>query len=47
MKRIACAALTAAVLAVGVAGCKKAHNAGNDTMSIGNPHLVASAGALV
>lgn len=42
MKRFAYVVL--AVLVFGAGGCKKAHNAGNDSMSIGGSRIVASGG---
>lgn len=42
MRRYLCAAVAAALLGLGVAGCKKAHNSGNDSMSIGGTRIVAA-----
>ena len=45
MKRFIGALLLLTPLAFGVAGCKKAHNAGNDSMSVGGSKIEASASA--
>jgi hypothetical protein len=42
MKRFLVAVLLSMLLAFAVAGCKKAHRAGNDSMSIGGTKTVAS-----
>ena len=42
MKRFVWFALAAAALGFGAAGCKKAHNAGNDSMSVGGGRIVAT-----
>lgn len=47
MRRYICAAVAAAVVGLGVAGCKKAHNAGNDSMSIGGARIVAVVGQVI
>jgi len=41
MKQIAGVAILAAALGLGVAACKKAHDAGNDSMSVGGGRIVA------
>jgi predicted small secreted protein len=43
MKRFAFVALAVAALAFGAAGCEKAHEAGNDSMSAGHSGITASA----
>jgi hypothetical protein len=44
MKRFAYVSIAAAALAFGTAACKKAHDAGNDSMSAGSSHITASNG---
>ena len=44
MKRLIYLAMAAAVLTLGTAACKKAHDAGNDSMSIGHSRIVAGVG---
>lgn len=44
MKRFVYVALAVIVLGAATAGCKKAHNAGNDSMSIGGSRIVATGG---
>jgi hypothetical protein len=43
MKRFIGSVLLLMPLAFGVAGCKKAHNAGNDSMSIGGIRIESAA----
>ncbi|SAL78307.1 hypothetical protein [Caballeronia telluris] len=43
MKRFMSTVLLIAPLAFGVASCKKAHDAGNDSMSVGGSKIEASA----
>jgi predicted small secreted protein len=43
MKRFAYVAIAAAALAFGVGACKKAHNAGNDSMDAGHSSISATA----
>ena len=43
MKRLLIAVLLTTPLAFGIAGCKKAHDAGNDSMSMGASKIEASA----
>jgi hypothetical protein len=42
MMRFACMTLAVAVLAIGPAACKKAHHAGNDSMSIGRSGIISA-----
>ncbi|CAB3745954.1 hypothetical protein [Paraburkholderia solisilvae] len=44
MKRFAYIAIAAAAFAFGTTACKKAHDAGNDSMSAGSSHITASNG---
>ncbi|HTH62195.1 MAG TPA: hypothetical protein VL689_18840 [Paraburkholderia sp.] len=44
MRRFIYVAVAVAVLGLGTAACKKAHNAGNDSMSIGTSRIVATGG---
>ncbi|WP_250515119.1 hypothetical protein [Caballeronia sp. INDeC2] len=46
MKRFVAATLLMIPLVVGMAGCKKAHDAGNDSMSIGGSKIESSTSAL-
>ncbi|SAK98968.1 hypothetical protein AWB77_05914 [Caballeronia fortuita] len=43
MKRVICAVMLTIPLAFGMAACKKAHDAGNDSMSIGGSKIESSA----
>ncbi|MFC0398823.1 hypothetical protein [Paraburkholderia rhizosphaerae] len=45
MKRFFYVALAAVALVFSAAGCKKVHDAGNDSMNSGNSHITSSAGA--
>lgn len=44
MKQITCFLLVAMTLGCGVTGCKKAHEAGNDSMNAAHGTVVASGG---
>lgn len=44
MKQFLRAALVLLPLTFAIAGCQKAHKAGNDSMSTGHTHIVARAG---
>lgn len=44
MKRFVYVAVAVTALVPGVAACKKAHNAGNDSMGVGGGRIVASGG---
>jgi len=44
MKRFVGVAIAAAVFGCGLAACKKAHDAGNDSMRAGGARIVASGG---
>lgn len=44
MKRFAYVAIATAALACGVGACKKAHNAGNDSMNAGHGSISADNG---
>jgi predicted small secreted protein len=44
MKRFIYIAVTVAVLAFGATACKKAHDAGNDSMSAGHSSITSNSG---
>lgn len=44
MRRFVGVAIAVAVLGAGAAACTKAHNAGNDSMSVGSGRIVAAGG---
>ena len=47
MKRWVYVTVVATAMMFGVAACKKAHNAGNDSMRVGGGRIVASGGRAV